>query len=265
MNDWQHTHAPSVELVDIKKVGTLLFVVVNVNDSPIVYSYYDKFDYIARQILPRNRLPLDIYQNNDYIQEILPYQTYQSIIDNAPVLSDEIQEPIPLLDITPSVNGLYTVNLDAQSREKILSNPSLMEVIYDIGATVTNKEVAARLEELEQSGKEREYLNEFFAYYSEAVINMANLLHSKYEGVDDRLWFRIGLLGDRLTSISVDEHLISLDINALRSSGLLFSHVEHGFLFNVYEPHVVRALRTFDMTETEIERFKYAVIEFLSL
>ncbi|MCB1195423.1 glutamine synthetase beta-grasp domain-containing protein [bacterium] len=259
---WGIAHAPSIAVSEIKKVGTVLFVVMTIDNVPIVFTYYNALDFNANLILPATRRPLDTTLDEEVIQEIHTYETYQTLLKNVPYISEELPENVPVLSIRLDTTGRYNVRLSYSEIGRLAGKQPVVNMVRDIVRSIPNREVKARLTQLSEEGHERKFLTEFFEYYGKTIASMAELLFSKYEGIDDRLWIQLGLNGAQLSSIDVTAHKIMLDINALRSIGMLFAQIEHGFLFNVYEPHVTRALRTLEMSDEEIERYKFAVSEF---
>ncbi len=259
---WQVENAPSIKLTEINKIGTVLFVVVDVDGTPVVFTYYNTLDFNVNLILPTARRPLYSVADNQVIQEIHTYETYQTILEKAPQTADLISSNKPAVTIRSDNSGRYSVRLATKDINGMAQNPNIVNMLRDIARSIPNRDVKKHLEQLADQGHNRKFLLEFFEYYGKTIVSMAELLFSKYEGVDDRLWLQIGINGTQLTSIDTRAHKIMIDVNALRSSGLLFAQVEHGFLFNVYEPHIERALRTLEMSDDEIERYKFAVTEF---
>ncbi|MEW6535564.1 MAG: glutamine synthetase beta-grasp domain-containing protein [Candidatus Auribacterota bacterium] len=262
LGTWQTKNAPSIKITEINKIGTVLFVVVSINDTPAVFTYYNTLDFNVNLILPTKRRPLDSFTDDQVVQEIHTYSAYQSFIKNAPQIPDALPSNKPALSVRLDQSGRYTVRLSNREINHMVNNEAVVTMISDIARTIPNRDIKTRLENLIAQGQTRKFLLEFFDYYGKTIASMAELLFSKYEGVDDRLWIQLGLNGAQLTSIDTTAHKVMIDVNALRSTGLLFAQIEHGFLFNVYEPHVERALRTLEMSDDEIERYKFAVSEF---
>ncbi len=262
LREWQVAYAPSIDIREVRKIGSVLFAVVSIDNVPLVYTFYNQLDFNAPLILPDARRPIDAVVDEQIVQEILPYSVYNNIVKNAPRLVDSVAESIPLAFIKLDRTGRYSLSIHSKSRNRILNNTHIMDMIKDIGRNVPNANVERRLSELERHENNEKYLEVLLDYYGNLIADMAELLHDKYEGIDERLWIRLAINGGKLSSVNMDNFSIMVDVNALRSIGLLFAQIEHGFLFNVYEPHVVRALRTLEMTEQEINEYKHAVIEF---
>lgn len=261
LESWQVKNAPEISLKEVRKIGSVIFVRLRVADSTLVFTYYNQLDVSARMVLPNMRVPLDYAVENQIVQEILPLATYRHIIQNAPKFAQTLTESIPVAKVQLGKSGRYMFNVTQKSLSRISKRLDLMEVIRDIGRNVPNKAVEARLQAIERKGNNKEYLEVFLTYYGSIVSEMTDLLRNQYPWVDDNLWIQLGFQADVMTSINEKANLILLDINSLRSTGLLFAQIEQGFLFNLLQPHVIRAMTTLEMSKEEIEEAKFAVTE----
>jgi len=262
LTDWQVKNAPEVSLKEVRKIGSVIFARVKIDNTTVVFAYYNQLDLSSRTILPNMHVPLDYVVEDQIVQEILPLSTYKHVLQTAPKFADNLSEDIPLAKVQLGKSGRYMFSMTQKSLNRISKRADLMEVIKDIGRNVPNKAVEARLQAIEKKGNNKEYLEVFLAYYGTLVSSITELLRNQYPWVDDKLWFQLGFQTNAMTSIDEKANLVMLDINSLRSTGLLFAQIEQGFLFNVLQPHIIRAMNTLEMSQKEIEESKFAVTQF---
>lgn len=261
--DWKKDNAPKISLVEAKKVGSVLFVVLNVDGTSMAFTYYDQYDYSARFVLPNNRISLITPKSDgQVVREILTYADYKKIVKNSPKFLPSSVKFQRVSRIVQDKSEKYSHTLLRGQMVAISKNQDMLAVLKDIAEGMSNSSEKTRLGNLEQTGDMLSYVKEFFNYYGDYVSRICDLLNRKYPGIIDGIRIDLSMGGNELVVADKSQKSIVVDINALRSSGLLFAKLESAFLSYVYEAHIERVLKTLEMSGSEMNDYRNILLEF---
>ncbi len=218
--DWQKNNAPRISLIEVKRVGSVLFVVLNVDGVPMAFTYYDQFDYSARFILPTNRNSL-IKPRTDgrVVREILTYTDYRKIVKNAPKFLPPSVKFQRISKIVQDKSEKYNHTPVRGQMLAISNNKEVLAVLKDTAKNMANGSEKAKLASLEKTGDDFAYVKEFFNYYGEYVSRICDLLNRKYPGIIDGIRIDLTMGGNELVVADKVSKTIVVDINGLSSSG----------------------------------------------